>query len=278
MRSSRVWAFLSGVLLAPALAQMQSQAQMQSHTLMQSHALTQSRALAQSHALAQSRAQAEAHAQMRSPSDATLQGTVTAAGSPLRDCSISLYQIDARQQKAVGTIVSRTQEDGSFVFRSLRPDSYVLIVACAGERVYQGMVDVKSGQNDRRDIALADPFAGKWRLNVLKSTLGPFGQVREETREYSRAGDVVTMTWSRMLEGNSHAAGGSIQFKCDGHEYGGPEERLTCRFRNASSVEGYQKPPLAYYVRSVKGSVLSIDCYGDPDHRKKMATLIYDRQ
>jgi hypothetical protein len=260
MRSSRVWAFLSGVLLAPALAQ--TQAQMQSH------------------AQAQSRAPMESHAEMQSmpQSNATLQGTVTAAGSPLRDCSVSLYQIDARQQKAVGTIVSRTQEDGSYVFRTLRSDSYVLIVACAGERVYQGMVDVKSGQSDRRDIALADPFAGKWRLNAGKSTLGPFGQVREETREYSRAGDLVTMTWSRMLEGNSHAVAGSMQFKCDGHEYGGPDERLTCRFRNPSSVEGYQKPPLAYYVRSVKGSVLSIDCYGDPDHRKKMATLIYDRQ
>jgi hypothetical protein len=238
MTSSRAWAFISGALVAQSLAFAQSMA----------------------------------------PSAAALQGTVTAGGSPLRDCSISLYRIDARQQKAVGTIVSRTQEDGSYVFRSLKPDSYVLIVACGGERVYQGMVDVKPGQSDRRDIALADPFSGKWRLNVAKSTMGPFSQVQDETREYSRAGDLVTMTWSRMLQGNSRATGGSIQFKCDGHEYGRPGNRLTCRFRSASSVEGYQEPPQSYYVRSVNGSVLSIETYGDPDHRKKEATLIYDRQ
>lgn len=208
---------------------------------------------------------------------AGLQGVVNASGSPLRDCTVSAYQIDVAQQKAVQTIVSRTQEDGSYAFRSLRPGSYVLLVTCGGERVFQGMADVKAGILTHRDIALADPFTGKWQLNLSKSTLGPYSLTKEETRQYSRVGDLVTLSWTRLLESNTRATSGSYQFKCDGREYGTTDQRITCRFRSGNSVEGSQKPPLSFYVRSVQGNVMRIATYADPDHRKGTATLVYDR-
>jgi hypothetical protein len=208
-----------------------------------------------------------------------LTGIVSAAGSPLRDCAVSAYQIDPSTQKAVGAIVSRTRDDGTYSFRSLKPGSYVLIVSCAGDRVYQGMAELSSGVSSvRHDISLEDPFTGRWRLNIARSILGPYHVTQNETREYSRAADTVTMSWSRLLQGNTKPTGGSLVFKCDGREYGPPEQTITCRFRTANSVEGMQKPPQSYYVRSVEGTVLTINTYTNAEHSELTAKLVYDRE
>jgi len=208
----------------------------------------------------------------------TIEGAVTAGGVPLRDCNVSAYRIDAAQQKAVQTIVTRTSDLGRYALRPVVPSSYVMIVTCSDERVYQGMKQVAATGVTTVDISLDDPFAGKWKLNVSKSALGPYTQTREETREYSHVGDTTVVTYSRLLSGNHAPTTDNYQFRCDGAEYGPPGRVVTCRFRSATAVEGYQKlPALSYYVRSIQGNVMTIKTFADADHKKPTATLVYER-
>src|SRR5436190_14298663 len=120
-----------------------------------------------------------------------IDGAVTAAGVPLRDCNVSAYRIDAASQQAVQTIVTRTSDAGRYSLRPVAPASYAVTVTCSGERVYQGMKQVSTTGVTNWDIALDDPFTGKWALDVRRSALGPYQPTKEETREYSHVGDMT---------------------------------------------------------------------------------------
>ena len=211
----------------------------------------------------------DAHAQ------ASLSGRLTAAESPLTDCTVSLYRIEAGQARYVENIVTRTDTGGGYRFASLLPGMYIFLCACGGQRVFQGRLGVQPGENTK-DISLADPFSGRWKLNPSKSNMGTFAAVREEVREYQRAGSKITMSWRRIRRDGKQEEGSS-DLICDGREHTTSGQQITCRFVGPDTVEGYQKPPLSYYVRKVAGNMLSISTFSDAIHTRLTSTLVFDR-
>lgn len=205
----------------------------------------------------------------------SLSGRLTAAGSPLSDCAISLYRLQAPDGKYVENIVTRTTGDGSYRFDSLVPSAYILLGTCGGQRVFQGRLQIQPGPN-LKNISLADPFSGRWKLDLSQSTMGEYSRFRDEVREYQRTGSTTTMSWSRT-DTTGKQTKGSYKLVCDGAEYPVSGQRMTCRFVGPDTVEGYQKPPLSYYVRKVSGNTLTIDSYRDPARTKLASRLVYTR-
>jgi hypothetical protein len=211
------------------------------------------------------------HAQER----ASLSGRLTASESPLTDCTMSLYRIEATQNKYVESIVTRTDSSGSYRFPAIAPGTFIFVSECAGQRVFQGKLDLQPGENNK-DISLGDPFAGRWRLNRGKSTMGTFAAVTDEVREYRRSGSRITVSWKRV-QTSGETTQGVYSYVCDGTEQTVENQQMTCRSVGPDTAEGYQQPPLSYYVRKVAGDVLTISSYSDASHDHLTAALVFDR-
>ncbi len=85
------------------------------------------------------------------------------------------------------------------------------------------------------------------------------------------------MSWKRKLNTHNGKDDGKYSFQCDGTEFITGQQAITCMDIAPGRVEGYEKPPLSYYVRQVTGDTLTITRFKDAKHVNMTSSLVYTR-
>jgi hypothetical protein len=209
----------------------------------------------------------------------TLSGRITVDGNPFSEAVVTVYLLNKAQSGYDKSISSRTSGNGLYRFEALTSGSYVLVVTKGSQRLYQGKIAADGQQNLVHNIDLtAFLFAGNWKLNSRKSKIPASYEIVDETRTYSKKGDLVTAQWNRTFK-NGKTATGKYEFKCDGKKWVTGEQTISCVYEYTGSgavVEGEMSPPRVYFRNEVKNGELAISTFEDNQHNKLISLSVFD--
>jgi len=202
-----------------------------------------------------------------------LRGTATQDGHPIGDAVVSVYLLTS--DGYAKSVVATTNNEGVYRIPDLGEGRYALLLTKAGSRIYQGLVEIGPQPEVFKDIAIStDPFTGRWKLLLDKSTLPVTWNYREEMRTYSKKGEVIEVLIELIYHGRH------TQYKeelvCNGTPNKIYDNRtLTCIYKSPTVVDTEESPPKQSARWEVTGGVLKITVFKDANRLKPKYVYVF---